>query len=234
MRQALSSLGFVMGGWEGRTIYFMKACGHPEQWTQEKARTDITALLQSGAASWGQIIASRLDTLDESVRPGGEDHAAYEHVVRVTWNYLFYGQLSEGDPQSRSEPANEGVEIRDLMFHNRADKGFWNDLKQRYSCLEILLEVKNTSSVTREHLRQIYCYLKPAIGLWAFLVARSDDPIPDVVQACNRTLLKNFTQSRGLMILTDRDLRKMVTMKLRRVDPTDHLRSRFSEFLRSI
>jgi len=94
-------------------------------------------------------------------------------MVRVIFNFLFRGELGEGRPQTRTEPETEGVEIRDLLFSNIAETGFWKDLKDKYSASEIVVDAKNTDESTRDDLRQLYCYLKPALGFWGFIVCRS-------------------------------------------------------------
>jgi hypothetical protein len=47
----------------------------------------------------------------------------------------------------------------------------------------------------------LYCYLKPALGFWGFIVCRSQPS--DQIQAFNRTLFKNVSQQRGVLILCD-------------------------------
>ena len=88
----------------------------------------------------------------------------------MIWNFLFLGELGEGQVQSRTEPENEGVEIRDIVFANRANLGFWRDLKHKYHASEIIVDAKNTDNLARDDLRQLYCYLKPALGFWGFIV----------------------------------------------------------------
>jgi hypothetical protein len=153
-------------------------------------------------------------------------------MVRVIFNFLFRGELGEGRPQSRTEEEDEGVEIRDLLYSNNANSGFWKDLKDKYSASEIVVDAKNKDKLTRDDLRQLYCYLKPALGFWGFLVCRSEQPA--WIRAFNRTLFRNFNQSRGLLILCDDDLRRMVQMKNRGQNPLAYLSERMSEFIRSI
>ena len=67
-----------------------------------------------------------------------------------------------------------------------------------YSASKIVVDAKNTDDLKRNDLRQLYCYLKPALGFWGFIVCRSQPS--DQIQAFNRTLLKNFSQQRGVLI----------------------------------
>ena len=212
----------VMGGWEGRTIYMIRGGNHPEHWTVEQAEVDVRALLSAGIRMQGEMIEYEVQNIKKLIPTGRDHYRKYEHSVRVTMNYLFSGHLGEAKPQSRTEPGNEGNEIRDLVCQNRAQTGFWKDLKDKYFCSEILFEAKNETELTRGDLRQIYCYLKPALGLWGFIVCREEQP--DKIHAYNRTLFKNFTQTRGVLILTDDDLRKMAGIRLRGRDPSDYIR----------
>ncbi len=222
----------TMGGWEGRTIYFIKGGNHPKYWTPEKADEDLLLLLSSGFRAWPEMILDRVTHVRERIAPGQEHFRAYKDHVRIVVNYLFVDFLGEAVPQLRTEVEHEGLEIRDLLCQNKADSGFWKDLKEKYGCTEILFEAKNAQQVTRDNLRQTYCYLKPAIGLWGFVTCRSGQP--RTIFAYNRTLFNNFAQQRGVLILTDDHLRRMVEMKIRGRDPSDYLRDLMSDFTRSM
>jgi hypothetical protein len=105
-------------------------------------------------------------------------------------------------------------------------------MKEKYACSEALFEAKNKLELSRNDLRQTYCYLKPALTLWGVIVCRAEQP--PKVHGYNRTLFKNFLQKRGVLILTDDDLKRMVQMKLRNLDPSAYLRDKMSEFIRGI
>ena len=152
--------------------------------------------------------------------------------MRVIFNFLFYGELGEGRAQSRTEPEDEGIEIRDLIVSNKSDSGFWKDLKDKYSASEIVIDAKNKNELTRDDLRQLYCYLKPALGFWGFIICRSEQS--KLVHAFNRTLFRNFSQRRGLLVLCDDDLRRMVQIKNQGRPPSEYLRQRMSDFTSSI
>jgi hypothetical protein len=222
----------TMGGWEGRTIYFIKGGLHPEQWTRSKSREDATVLLASSAKVLGPLIAAEVKRLREDIPVGQVHFREYERMVRIVLRFVSQGELGEASAQSRTGPENEGVEIRDLIFPNVAESGFWKDLKDKYSVSEVVVDAKNTEELRRDDLRQLYCYLKPALGYWGFIVCRT--PQTDAIHAFNRTLHKNFRQERGVLILTDDDLRRMVEMTNRGQKASEYLQDRKSEFVRAI
>lgn len=234
MEQFPSAPNKVMGGWESRTIYFIKGGKHPEEWTQTHARKDALLLLNGSLGLWGKMIQDEAQNLSANVPVGLEHFREYENKVRVILNFLFFfrGELGEGQAQSRTEPESEGVEIRDLLFANKATSGYWKDLKDKYAASEIVVDAKNTNDLKRDDLRQLYCYLKPALGYWGFIVCWSQPSIP--IQAFNRTLFQNFQQRRGALILCDDDLRRMVDITIRGNNPSEYLRERMSEFVRSV
>lgn len=221
-----------MEGYEGRTIYFLRGGCNSQYWTEENAEQDAILLLKTSFGVWGKLIRDEVTHLREIVPVGKAHFREYEHRVRVIFNYLFNDALGEGQYQSRTEPENEGSEIRDVIFANRSDSGFWKGLKEKYEVSEVIVDAKNTDDLTRDDLRQLYCYLKRAIGFWGFIVCRTQPS--ETIQAFNRTLYKNFSQLRGIIILCDDDLRKMVEIKFRGDNPSDYLQAMMSEFIRNI
>jgi hypothetical protein len=124
------------------------------------------------------------------------------------------------------------MEVRDLIFANKASHGFWKDLKDKWAASEIVVDSKNTEELSREDLRQLYCYLKPVLGFFGIIVCRREPHA--LIQSFNRTLIKNCKQKRIILILSDDDLRRMVAMALLGRDPSEYLHERYSELLRSI
>lgn len=222
----------TMMGWEGRTIYFIKGDSKPEYWTAETANIDSLTLLITGAKTYGPMMLNEIENIKNLLPTGTEHFKQYEDFIRKSVNFLFIQHLGEGKLQQRTEPGDEGLEIRDIICSNKSNKGFWADIKQKYSCTEVLFEAKNKSELTRGDLRQIYCYLKPALGLWGFIVCREEQP--KIIHDYNRTLFKNFVQERGVLILTDQDIIRMAKLKVRNNDPSEYLAEKMSDFVRSI
>lgn len=222
----------TMMGWEGRTIYFIKGGKFPEFWSAEKAHIDGMLFLSGGVNIWGPMILNQVENIGNIIPTDPKFSREYEDLNRKIINYLFLDHLGECKMQQRTEPGNEGLEIRDLICSNKSTKGFWADIKQKYSCSAVLFEAKNKSELDRDDLRQTYCYLKPALALWGFIICRSEQP--EKIHSYNRTLFKNFIQSRGVLILSDKDMLRMARIRIRTQDPSDYLTERMSEFIRSI
>ncbi len=230
MRSAVEKPEKAFIGWEGRNIYIFRGGSVPEQWNPALADQWLAGVLSGSALLWGPIVKNEWDNLDEIVPLGKDGASAFEHHVRVAMNYLFGGSLTNGGYQCRTE--DDGVEIRDLIYRNAADSGFWRDLKDKYSCSEIIVEAKNKIEISRDDLRQVYCYLKPATGLFGLLISRGE--VPAKIAAYNRQVFRNFAQQRFVLVMTRSDLQKMVAMKLRKLDPAEHLAYRMAEFIRSV
>jgi hypothetical protein len=139
-------------GWEGRTIYFIRGGHNADQWSPAKAKEDFIPLLMASTVGLGKLMQLETEHLRESVPVGAEHFQEFEYAVRVTFNFLFRGVLGEGQPQSRTEPEDEGLEIRDLLFSNTSSSGFWKDLKDKYAASEIGVDAKKQGRVETRRL----------------------------------------------------------------------------------
>ena len=63
----------------------------------------------------GPLIQLETEQMKRSIPIGREHFRDYERIVRIIFGYLFRGELGEGKAQSRTEPENEGIEIRELF-----------------------------------------------------------------------------------------------------------------------
>jgi hypothetical protein len=106
----------LMYGYEGRTIFFLRGGNTPEYWTTALAEENAITLLKASAVMWGPLVYDEVTHLREIVPVGKTHFREYEHKVRVFFNFLFIGALGQGQHQSRTEPEDEGVEIRDIIL----------------------------------------------------------------------------------------------------------------------
>ena len=83
------------------------------------------------------IIEHEIQSVGEEIPTGAEHSREYEDFLRVVVNALFIGHLGEGRLQTRTEPdENDGIEIRDIICQNRAEVGFWKDLKDKWGKMD--------------------------------------------------------------------------------------------------
>jgi hypothetical protein len=214
-------------GYTKRQIYMLRGGFSPEMWTRDQAFQQLKLILSTMTT----ILAPALRDEWLSLSPKQCSWSAFEDLVRRTINCLFTPQLGEAHFQSRTD-VDSGEERRDVIAHNKADLGIWKDLKDKYASSEILFEAKCKTTLERDDLRQTYCYLKASLGYWGFFVFRG--PKDEGTLAYNLTLCRNFSGTRGVLILNHEDFRKMLEIKIRDDDPTDYLRSLYSQFNQKI
>ncbi len=214
-------------GYTKRQIYMIRGGFSPEMWTRDQAFQQLIFILSAMTTYLAPALRDEWLSLAQKKWAW----SAFEDLVRRTVNCLFTPQLGEARFQSRTE-VDLGEERRDVIMHNKADTGFWKDLKDKFKSSEILFEAKCKTELKRDDLRQTYCYLKESLGYWGFLVFRGSKD--ESALAYNRTLYRNFGGSRGVLILNHEDFRKMLEIKIRNDDPTDYLRNLFSKFNQEI
>lgn len=222
----------TMVSWVKRSLSFLKGGQNEQYWTPGSAKEDLFVAMSGVQQFVGPLILEEMKNLHETLPKGVEHFTEYEHMVRITFNYLFTPPLGEGKHQVRTVPGDDGLEIRDIIAQNRSDDGFWKDIKDRFKADEIVIDAKNKGQITRDDLRQLYCYLKEGLSLWGIIVSRN--PSSTNIVAYNRTLFKNFSKQRGVLLLSDRQLKQMVEMKIRQREPTDYIRNLWSKFIRTI
>jgi len=73
-----------MGGWEGRTIYFLRGARYREQWTSTVAEEDVVPLMTGILSRWGQLIQMELEHMRETIRPCGLRRLTFlSHCIRT-------------------------------------------------------------------------------------------------------------------------------------------------------
>jgi hypothetical protein len=117
--------GMCIGGWEGKTIYFIRAGRDPERWTAAAADEAVPPLVTAGWRFWGSLVQYEIEHVRELVPVGQKNFRDWEHMVRVIFNFLFRDELGQGRPSARTEPENEGLEIRDILYPNTAESGLY-------------------------------------------------------------------------------------------------------------
>lgn len=154
------------------------------------------------------------------------DRKYEDHVCQLLAS-LLYPQLDFATEQSRTD---SNVLIRDLIFYNNRSIDFLDEIQQAYGNRQIVFELKNVKEVGRDHLNQLNRYLTSELGHFGVLVTRN--PL-------KRAMLKNTIdlwagQRKCIIVLTDEDLRLMVTVfESKQRSPIEVLKKKYVEFRRA-
>lgn len=177
----------------------------------------------------GPSLAEKADTLlDEldSIEPGREYAGDFEDFVEEALSFLFEPDLTSPDSQVYS---SNGDHISDITFRNDATSGFWHDVKHRYDCQVLVVEAKNKKKLPNEDLNQLMSRLSPSKAQYGIIVCRgiSDNDIHRVVNRMAR-------EDRGVLILTDQDIREMLRIKGKGRKPVDYTAEKHRQLLQKI
>lgn len=114
----------------------------------------------------GDDLIARLQTL-----PVGQASAAdYQRVVYEIFNYLFEPELTDGRMEERT---HHGTERRDVIYTNESEHSFLKYVREQYSSMLLLLEVKNVKELEIDHINQVSAYLGARLGMLGIIVTRN-------------------------------------------------------------
>lgn len=153
-------------------------------------------------------------------------HRSFEDGVSQLLASLLYPHLDFAAEQSRTV---DGVQIRDLIFYNNREIDFLQEVWDDYGSRQIVFEMKNVAAVDRSHLNQLNRYLTDELGRFGVLVTRN---------RLSTAMMKNTIdlwagQRRCILVLTDEDLRLMVSLFESKQRPAiDVLRRAYIRFRR--
>lgn len=150
----------------------------------------------------------------------------YEELVVEIFTELFVPPLSAPRIQERSE---NNLRIRDAVFPNYTENGFWALLDRRYEATLILLECKNhTKPIGQEAVHQVSRYLNSGtLGKIAMIASRGDAS-SEALKA--RTEI--FRDSRHIVLfLSDFDFGQMIALKRIGAAPETYLQRKLEDFL---
>lgn len=151
----------------------------------------------------------------------------YERELSRLLASAFYPQLDFAKSQSRTE---SGALIRDLIFYNNRSHEFLAEIFEKYDCRQIVMEIKNTNELVREHINQLNRYMSDQFGKFGVILTRRM-PLPRVYR---NTIDLWAGQRRCILILDDYDLEQIVTLyESKQRDPLDVLKKKYVEFIRA-
>lgn len=138
----------------------------------------------------------------------------YESLIKDTFSYLFVPPLDNPEVQRRTI---DGLEIRDLIFPNHAEDGFWKEIKTEYKGSYVVIEVKNKEKPNQKDALQLSDYLNEKhLGLFGILVSRK---LNKPLEEKRRDFYSN--DRKMIVLLDDTDIEKMILKKSRNEKPED-------------
>lgn len=165
-------------------------------------------------------------TLKLPTGKNGNADKKYEDGVCQLMASLLYPQLDFADMQSRTE---SGVLIRDLIFYNNRSYDFLKDIYDDYDSRQIVMELKNTKQLEREHINQLNRYLTQQFGRFGIIITRN----PPLKKIYKNTIDLWAGQRRCIVILSDDDLGMMCELyESKQRLPIDVIKKKYVEFIR--
>lgn len=149
----------------------------------------------------------------KEIQPGREQATKYQIVVAEILYELFSPYLDE----PHLEVSNEsGASRYDIVFMNRAERGFWHDIKVSRGNSIVIFDAKNKKELATSDADQMLRYSGHWRGQVIFVVCREKQP--PSFNARTADLLKEHKVC--LIVLSDMDLEEMYSLKRQGNDPT--------------
>ena len=136
----------------------------------------------------GQLV-SALPQMPE----GTEGAYKFEEWVFRTIQILFSGQLS--NPELR--PNTDAVQRRDIVTTNMASTGFWRRVREDYKSRQVVIEVKNYSTLKIDDFRQALSYSGDSYGNFIVIINRNQN---EGLSTTERDWVKEFWDRHNILI----------------------------------
>ena len=174
------------------------------------------------------VSAQRKYKIISALKTGKTDKAdqIFEETASQLLASLLYPDLDFAKMQSRTD---SGVLIRDLIFYSNISNQFLKEIYDKYSCRQIVIEMKNVAKVDGEHVNQLNRYLNDTFGNFGIILTRN---------APEKSVFKNTIdlwsgQRKCILILCDDDLEMMCQLfESRQRIPLDVIKKKYVEFTR--
>ena len=125
----------------------------------------ISQMVDMRARRLGQLV-TELPNYPEG-RDGAQD---FEKWVLRACQILFAGSLGNFE----LNPAPDGIQRRDVVATNLAERGFWRRVLNDYACRQVTFEIKNFATLKPDDFRQALSYSGKQYGRLVFIVYRSN------------------------------------------------------------
>lgn len=159
------------------------------------------------------------------INPGKADAKKYEVLVEKILMLLFDPILV--DPHSQVKTI-DGRECIDITFHNKADKGFWKDVKDKHGNIVVIFEVKNMTKLSNTELDQISSRLNDKKGMLGFIVCRNYED-KDIERSLRKILKNEF-----ILFIRDADFEAMLAGYEINKKPTEYIEKLYRDFVERI
>ena len=160
------------------------------------------------------------------IKPGQRQAAEYQSFVAKTLHEIFHPHLDE----PHLEVSNESGSSRyDIVFMNRAERGFWHDIKMSRGNSIVIFDTKNKRKLQPSDADQMLRYSGPWRGQVIFIVCR-DQPSDSF-----RTRCADLLKEKGvcLVVISDQDLEEMHTLAEQSQDPIIAIEKLYRERIES-
>lgn len=149
----------------------------------------------------------------ENINPGRAQASEYQQLVAKVLHEVFAPTLDE----PRLEVSNESGSSRyDIVFMNRAERGFWHDIKVARGNAVVIFDAKNKKELVPSDADQLLRYSGPWRGKVVFIACR--EPPTDSFSTRCADLLKE--KEVCLLTISDTNLKEMHSLKRQGADPT--------------
>lgn len=130
------------------------------------------------------------------VCPEGRQGARiFEEWVLQTCKILFAGSLTNFE----LHPASDGVQRRDVVATNQAERGSWKRILEDYKCRHVIFEAKNFEVLGPDDFRQALSYSGNHFGKLVIIVNRTDG---EGMSGNTRGWIKEIWDQHRVVILT--------------------------------
>lgn len=171
---------------------------------------------------------ARLQSDLHEMPTGRESAGDYEDLVGEVIKLCFFRVLSNVEDQVRNV---DGVIRRDWVASNRAESGFWEMVRHKYSATQVLWECKNYADLKADDFQQISYYMSEQAGKLVFLCYRGTQ-----VEKSHFQHIKRISQSNGGLVipLFDKDLQVFLRQAANGKVKDSHLQDRLDRIQRAV
>jgi hypothetical protein len=154
------------------------------------------------------------------IQPGKSSAMDYQRIVGQILAILFRPDLSHAHLEISNE---SGISRYDIVFLNKAQSGFWHDLKVTRGNAIVIFDAKNKNNLVPTDADQMLRYSSDWRGNVLFIVCRKPASKSFNARLCE--LLKE--KKVCVLVISDSDLEEMLILKEQGNDPIQVIEKTF-------